>query len=229
MSVEQPHRPIRSYVLRQGRLTEGQQRAFQVLWPQYGLSLEQRPLRIPAIFGRETALTLEIGFGNGEALAEDAARHPEQDFLGIEVHTPGVGHLMIKLAEQASTNVRILHTDAMDLLRHHLPETSLDRVHLYFPDPWHKRRHHKRRIVQKGFADLIARALKPGGVIHMATDWEDYAKQMMAVFSDHRDFRNQAGKGNYSPRPETRPMTKFEQRGQRLGHGVWDLLFERKG
>jgi tRNA (guanine-N7-)-methyltransferase len=227
MTLEQPHRPIRSYVLRQGRLTEGQQRAFQVLWPQYGLTLGQHPLQLAAIYGRIAPLTLEIGFGNGEALAQLAARHPEQDFLGIEVHTPGVGHLMIKLAEQESTNVRILHTDAMELLHHHLPENCLERVHLYFPDPWHKRRHHKRRIVQKGFADLVARVLKPGGVIHMATDWEDYAMQMMAVFSGHGFFRNQAGKGQFSPRPETRPMTKFEQRGQRLGHGVWDLLFER--
>jgi tRNA (guanine-N7-)-methyltransferase len=227
MTAEQPHRPIRSYVLRQGRLTQGQQRAFQELWPQYGLNPTQHSLQFKAIFGREAPLTLEIGFGNGEALAQLAARHAQQDFLGIEVHSPGVGHLMIKLAEQESTNVRILHADAMELLRHHLPENSLDRVHLYFPDPWHKRRHHKRRIVQREFADLIARALKPGGVIHMATDWEDYAMQMMAVFTDHDDFRNLTGKGRFSPRPETRPLTKFEQRGQCLGHGVWDLLFER--
>ncbi|MGD8913396.1 MAG: tRNA (guanosine(46)-N7)-methyltransferase TrmB [Candidatus Thiodiazotropha sp.] len=227
MSIEQSHRPIRSYVLRQGRLTEAQQRAFKSLWPQYGLALGQQPLQFASIFGREAPVTMEIGFGNGEALAQLAARHPEEDFLGVEVHTPGVGHLMLKLAEQESSNVRILQTDAMELLRHHLPQASLHRVQLYFPDPWHKRRHHKRRIVQLAFADLIQQALSPGGVIHMATDWEDYARQMMAVFTQHRGFRNQAGKGNYSPRPETRPMTKFEQRGQRLGHGVWDLLFER--
>jgi tRNA (guanine-N7-)-methyltransferase len=208
-------------------LTEGQQRAFQELWPQYGLTLDQQPLRFASIFGREAPLTLEIGFGNGEALTQIAARHPEEDFLGVEVHTPGVGHLMLKLAEQESDNVRILQTDAMELLRHHLPQACLSRVQLYFPDPWHKRRHHKRRIVQQSFADLIQRALKPGGVIHMATDWEDYAQQMMTVFTHHSGFRNQAGKGNFSPRPQTRPMTKFEQRGQRLGHGVWDLLFER--
>lgn len=227
MSDEQSHRPIRSYVLRQGRLTEGQQRAFQELWPQYGLTLDQQPLRFASIFHREAPITLEIGFGNGEALAQIAARHPEEDFLGVEVHTPGVGHLMLRLAEQESDNVRILQTDAMELLRQHLPQASLTRVQLYFPDPWHKRRHHKRRIVQQTFADLIQRALRPGGVIHMATDWEDYARQMMTVFTHHSGFRNQAGKGNFSPRPETRPMTKFEQRGQRLGHGVWDLLFER--
>jgi tRNA (guanine-N7-)-methyltransferase len=182
---------------------------------------------LATIFGRERPLTLEIGFGNGEALAQLAARHPEQDFLGVEVHTPGVGHLMIKLAEQESTNTRIVRADAMELLRHHLPDTCIDRVQLYFPDPWHKRRHHKRRIVQQEFADLIARVLKPGGVIHMATDWKAYAIQMIAIFSAHNSFRNQVGKGKFAPRPETRPMTKFEQRGQRLGHGVWDLLFER--
>jgi tRNA (guanine-N7-)-methyltransferase len=208
-------------------LTEAQQRAFKSLWPQYGLTLDHPPLQFASIFGRDAPVTMEIGFGNGEALAQLAARHPEEDFLGVEVHTPGVGHLMLKLAEQESSNVRILQTDAMELLRHHLPQASLHRVQLYFPDPWHKRRHHKRRIVQQAFADLIQRALSPGGVIHMATDWEDYARQMMTVFTQHSGFRNQAGKGNFSPRPETRPMTKFEQRGQRLGHGVWDLLFER--
>jgi tRNA (guanine-N7-)-methyltransferase len=228
MSVEQSQRPIRSYVLRQGRLTQGQQRAFEELWPQYGLTLDQHPLRFASIFGREAPLTLEIGFGNGEALAQIAEHHPDEDFLGVEVHTPGVGHLMLRLAQQECVNVRILRTDAMELLRHHLPQACLHRVQLFFPDPWHKRRHHKRRMVQQPFADLIHRALKPGGVIHMATDWEDYARQMMALFSQHSGFRNQAGKGHFSPRPQTRPMTKFEQRGQRLGHGVWDLLFERK-
>jgi tRNA (guanine-N7-)-methyltransferase len=229
MPAEQPQRPIRSYVLRQGRLTEGQQRAFQELWPRYGLTLDHHPLDFISLFGRQAPLTLEIGFGNGEALAQIAARHPDEDFLGVEVHTPGVGHLMLKLAEQESLNVRILQTDAMQLLRQQIPESSLDRVLLYFPDPWHKRRHHKRRIVQQEFADLIYRSLKPGGILHMATDWQDYAQQMMAVFTQHSGFCNQAGKGNYSPRPETRPLTKFEQRGQRLGHGVWDLLFERIG
>ncbi|MEW8507444.1 MAG: tRNA (guanosine(46)-N7)-methyltransferase TrmB [Candidatus Thiodiazotropha sp.] len=227
MSAETSHRPIRSYVLRQGRLTEGQQRAFQVLWPRYGITLDQGPLELTALFGRRKPLTLEIGFGNGGALAQLAARHPDEDFLGVEVHSPGVGRLMLALAAQESENVRILQSDAMELLRHHLPEASLQRVLLYFPDPWHKRRHHKRRIVRPEFTELIHRALKPGGVIHMATDWEAYAAQMMTLFSRHGGFRNQAGEGHYSPRPETRPITKFEQRGERLGHGVWDLLFER--
>ncbi|MES9992358.1 MAG: tRNA (guanosine(46)-N7)-methyltransferase TrmB [Candidatus Thiodiazotropha sp.] len=227
MSTESSHRPIRSYVLRQGRLTEGQQRAFQELWPRYGVTLEQGELGLASLFGREAPLTLEIGFGNGEALAQLAARHPEQDFLGVEVHSPGVGHLMLTLDAQESVNVRILQCDAMELLRHHLPAASLHKILLYFPDPWHKRRHHKRRIVDREFTDLVHRALKPDAVIHMATDWEDYARQMMAQFSQHSGFRNQAGVENFSPRPKSRPLTKFEQRGERLGHGVWDLLFER--
>ncbi|MCU7935178.1 MAG: tRNA (guanosine(46)-N7)-methyltransferase TrmB [Candidatus Thiodiazotropha sp. (ex Dulcina madagascariensis)] len=224
-----PHRPIRSYVLRQGRMTEGQQRAFDELWPRYGLNLGAERLKLYQLFGNHNPVTLEIGFGNGEALNLMAAEHPEQNFLGIEVHRPGIGHLMIKLAEQQSHNVRILQTDAMELLRRHMDVASLCRILLYFPDPWHKRKHHKRRIVQAEFAELAYQTLGPGGLLHMATDWQDYAKQMMAVLSGHPGFINQAGSGKFSPRPETRPLTKFEQRGERLGHGVWDLLFERKG
>jgi len=220
-------RPIRSYVLRQGRMTEAQQRAFDTLWPSYGLTLDDVPLDLPAIFGNTNPVTLEIGFGNGDTLAQLAQQHPERNYLGVEVHSPGVGHLMIKLAQQESTNVRILQTDALALLRRQLPAASLASVLLYFPDPWHKRRHHKRRIVRPEFAELIHRALTPGGLLHMATDWEDYARHMMRVLSAHPGFVNQAGAGEFSPRPTSRPLTKFEQRGQRLGHGVWDLLFER--
>ncbi len=222
------HRPIRSFVLRQGRMTEAQQRAFETLWPRYGLTLGETELNLPALFGNDHPMTLEIGFGNGEALAQQALRHPERNFLGVEVHSPGVGHLMIRLAQQESDNVRILQCDAMQLLRHHLPAGSLAAVLLFFPDPWHKKRHHKRRIVQPEFADRVYRALVPGGLLHMATDWEDYAGQMLRVLSEHPGFDNMAGRGGYSPRPEDRPLTKFEQRGQRLGHGVWDLLFERR-
>ncbi|MEJ2407504.1 MAG: tRNA (guanosine(46)-N7)-methyltransferase TrmB [Candidatus Thiodiazotropha sp.] len=223
------HRPIRSYVLRQGRMTEAQQRAFETLWPRYGLTLDEGVLDLPALFGNDRPVTLEIGFGNGEALAQQAQRHPERNYLGVEVHSPGVGHLMIKLAQQESENARILQCDAMELLRHHLPAGSLAAVLLYFPDPWHKKRHHKRRIVRPEFAELIHRVLMPGGLLHMATDWEDYAGQMLNILSDHPGFINQAGDGQFAPRPEDRPLTKFEQRGQRLGHGVWDLLFERQG
>jgi tRNA (guanine-N7-)-methyltransferase len=221
-------RPIRSYVLRQGRMTEAQQRAFENLWPQYGLELPEGLLDLASLFGNANPVFLEIGFGNGEALAQTAARHPQYNYLGIEVHGPGVGHLLLKLAEQQSGNVRILQCDAMELLRHHLPEASLSGLMLFFPDPWHKKRHHKRRIVQPEFVRLIHRAMIPGGVLHMATDWEDYAQHMLAVLSTSPGFRNLAGADSFSPRPEERPLTKFEQRGQRLGHGVWDLLYTRE-
>jgi tRNA (guanine-N7-)-methyltransferase len=222
------YRPIRSYVLRQGRLTEAQQRAFETLWPRYGLTLDNGALDLADGFGSERPVTLEIGFGNGEGLAQQARRHPDRNFLGVEVHSPGVGHLMLQLAEHESDNVRILQCDAMELLRHHLAEQSLAAVLLFFPDPWPKRRHHKRRIVQAEFTELVHRALMPSGQLHMATDWEDYAQQMLQVLTDHPGFINQAGAGHFSLRPDTRPLTKFELRGQRLGHGVWDLLFERR-
>ena len=223
------HRQIRSYVLRQGRMTEAQQRAFDTLWPRYGLNLgdDDTPLDLYTIFGNDRPVTLEIGFGNGETLAQLALRHPERNFLGVEVHSPGVGHLMIRLQQQESDNVRILRTDALALLRRHLPPASLAGVLLYFPDPWPKQRHHKRRIVRPEFLDRVHQALIPGGMLHMATDWEHYARQMMRLLSAHTGFRNRAGEGAYSPRPDDRPLTKFEQRGQRLGHGVWDLIFER--
>jgi tRNA (guanine-N7-)-methyltransferase len=225
---EQKPRPIRSYVLRQGRMTEGQQRAYEALWPRYGLELDTGQLDLTELYEQPQPVTLEIGFGNGESLRQLAQKETEKNFLGIEVHGPGVGHLMIQLDQYELTNVRILKSDAMELLRHHLQPDSLQRVLLYFPDPWHKRKHNKRRIVQDEFAELVFRALIPGGILHMATDWEDYAIQMMKVLSSHKGFKNQAGEGNFSPRPETRPLTKFEQRGERLGHGVWDLLFERE-
>jgi tRNA (guanine-N7-)-methyltransferase len=225
---DQKPRPIRSYVLRQGRMTEGQQRAYQALWPRYGLQLGSGQLDLSELYEKPQPVTLEIGFGNGESLRQLAQKQAEQNFLGVEVHGPGVGHLMIQLDQYELNNVRILKSDAMELLRHHLKPSSLQRVLLYFPDPWHKRKHNKRRIVQDEFAELVFRALIPGGVLHMATDWQDYADQMMRVLSLHQGFKNQAGEGNFSLRPETRPLTKFEQRGERLGHGVWDLLFERQ-
>lgn len=227
-SEEKRLRPIRSYVLRQGRMTEAQQRAFETLWSRYGLTLGDGLLGLSDIFGNSNPVTLEIGFGNGEALAQLAQRHPERNYLGVEVHSPGVGHLMIKLAQQECCNVRILQCDALALLRHHLAAASLAAVLLYFPDPWPKQRHHKRRIVRPEFADLVHRTLIPGGVLHMATDWENYAQHMLRLLSAHAGFNNRARAGEFSPRPESRPLTKFEQRGQCLGHGVWDLLFERR-
>jgi tRNA (guanine-N7-)-methyltransferase len=228
LTAARPQRPIRSYVLRQGRMTEGQQRAFSELWPRYGLEPPASELDLPRLFGNDHPVTLEIGFGNGESLAQMALQNPQRNYLGIEVHGPGVGHLMLRLAAQESRNVRILQVDAMELLRRHLPAGTLSEVLLFFPDPWPKQRHHKRRIVQPEFARLVQRALQPGGLLHMATDWEAYARQMMAVLTTTPGMLNLAGPGSYAPRPDSRPLTKFERRGQHLGHGVWDLLFSRR-
>ncbi len=242
MSGTSSHRPIRSFVRREGRLTRGQQRALDTLWPRFGVdtpgvevleadrrALNPVPLDLAALFGRATPgdRVLEVGFGNGASLAEMAATHPGNDYLGIEVHRPGVGNLLRLLGEQDLKNVRVICDDAVQVLKYHLPDASLDRVQLYFPDPWHKKRHHKRRIATPAFAALVAQKLKPGGVFHLATDWRDYAEQMLTVMEAASAYRNLAGTGEYSPRPDWRPLTKFEQRGQRLGHGVWDLLFER--
>lgn len=220
-------RQIRSYVLREGRLTRGQERAFETVWPRFGVAFNGQPLDLPQLFGNANPVTLEIGFGNGESLASMAAAAPDQNFLGIEVHRPGVGHLLMRIEELGLENLRVMRHDATEVLRQGIRDQALDRLLLFFPDPWHKKRHHKRRILNPGFLDQLARVLRPGGVFHAATDWEDYALQMMDMLSaDHR-FSNRAGAGNYSPKPDYRPLTKFEQRGQRLGHGVWDLLFER--
>ncbi len=180
------------------------------------------------MFGNRHPLYLEIGFGNGEALTQLAQRHPDRNYLGIEVHRPGVGHLLLRLEELGLHNVRILRRDAVEMLRRHLPPHSLSGIYLWFPDPWPKKRHHKRRIVQPEFARLSARALACGGLLHMATDWEHYAQQMLEVMNAAEDFENTVARGGFVPRPEHRPLTKFEQRGQRLGHGVRDLVFRRR-
>jgi tRNA (guanine-N7-)-methyltransferase len=223
---ESYQRRIRSFVRREGRITRGQQRALDELWPKYGIAADS-PVDLDRLFGHAAPRTLEIGFGNGEALARMAELQPEQDFIGIEVHRPGVGHLLRLLEERAIENVRIYNADAVQVIEECLPDGSLDRVLLFFPDPWHKKRHHKRRIVQPEFAGLLAKKLKPGGILHMATDWEDYAEHMLAVMQASGDFRKCAGTGEHSPRPDCRPVTKFELRGRHLGHDVWDLVFER--
>jgi tRNA (guanine-N7-)-methyltransferase len=223
---DHPVRKIRSFVRREGRLTRGQQHALKVLWPRYGLETTAL-LNLDKVFGRSTPRTLDIGFGNGDTLLTLAAEQPETDFIGIEVHRPGVGRLLHELESRALTNVRVIREDAVPVLNDCLPDNCLDRLLLFFPDPWHKKRHHKRRIVQAEFIALLAKKIKPGGILHMATDWENYADHMLAVLGESSAFRNCAGPGNFSPRPDYRPTTKFEQRGQRLGHGVWDLLFER--
>ena len=223
-----PAREIRSFVRREGRITRGQRRALDELWPRYGLDTVGR-VDPAGIFERVAPLTLEIGFGNGESLATMAAQAPDTNFIGIEVHRPGVGHLLQELDRQSLDNVRVFNEDAVKVLEDCLPDGCLDRLLLFFPDPWHKKRHHKRRIVQPGFIEMIAAKLKPGGILHMATDWENYAGHMLEVMGQSDKFRNCAGTGLYSVKPGYRPVTKFERRGRRLGHGVWDLLFERTG
>ncbi len=220
-------RGIRSFVLRGGRLTVGQQRALERHWPAMGLALSEGDLDIHAAFGREAATVLEIGFGMGASLVEMAAARGEVNFIGCEVHPPGVGSLLMACAEREVQNVRVYREDAVLVLRDCIADAGLDGVQLYFPDPWPKKKHHKRRILQPDFATLVGRKLKPGGWFHMATDWQEYAGYMLEVMENHGGFRNQAGTGNYSPRPHWRPKTKFERRGERLGHGVWDLVFER--
>jgi len=208
-------------------MTPGQKRALQQLMPRYGL--EPGSLVDPvAIFHRQAPLILEIGFGNGESLAAMAAAAPQTDFIGIEVHRPGVGHLLQELDRQALNNVRVICEDAVTVIRSSLPDHCLDRLLLFFPDPWHKKRHHKRRIVQAEFIELLAQKLKPGGILHMATDWENYAEQMLEVMEKTPELHNCAGRRKYSEKPGYRPVTKFERRGLKLGHGVRDLLFQRR-
>jgi len=225
---QQPRlRTIKSYVMRAGRITEAQQRALDEGWPRFGLELDAGLQDFDRVFGRQAPRTLEIGFGMGQSLLEMAAAAPEQDFIGVEVHKPGVGALINGLLKQGLTNVRIYSCDAIDVLRQCVPDASLGRVLLFFPDPWHKARHHKRRIVQPAFAELVRQKLRVGGVLHMATDWEPYAEHMLEVLSAAPGYRNLAADGRYVPRPAERPVTKFERRGERLGHGVWDLKFQR--
>ena len=223
----QPKRPIRSFVRREGRLTPGQQRAIDELWSSFGIDQDDKVLNFAAIFGRSAPITLEIGYGNGESLVQMARAAPERDFVGIEVHRPGVGRLLHRIEELGLTNLKTLCADAVEVLKGQIPEESIDRVQLFFPDPWHKKRHHKRRIVSDEWLMLVRSRLLMAGTIHMATDWQHYAVQMLADLSSAEGFENCAEAGGYIPRPESRPLTKFEQRGLDRGHGVWDLLFRR--
>ena len=220
-------RKIRSFVLRQGRFTDAQQRAFDELWPRFGLAYAGTPRDFDAAFVRRAPRILEIGFGNGEALRYSAQRDPARDHVGIEVHAPGVGRLLNALAADAATNVKLYHHDAVEVLEHEIADGSLDEARIYFPDPWHKKRHHKRRLVNPEFAALLVRKLAPGGRLHLATDWQDYAEQMWDVLDATPGIANRAGPRGSVPRPDWRPQTHFEARGLRLGHGVWDLLYDR--
>ena len=222
------HRPIRSYVLREGRVTAGQERALATLWPRFGVDYAGVPLDLSVLFGNDRPVWLEIGVGNGDNLAALAERHPDRNFLGIEVHRPGIGHLLLRLETRALGNVRLLRHDAVEVLSHSLAPASLAGAFLFFPDPWPKRRHHKRRILQPGLVDLLARAIRPGGLFLAATDCEGYAQQMLAVIEASPAFENLAGRGAFSPRPQERTPTRFEQRSQRLGLRVWDLVLRRR-
>jgi tRNA (guanine-N7-)-methyltransferase len=221
------HRTVRSFVLRAGRLTEGQQRALVELWPQYGIEEGEGELDLESLFGNDQPVIMEIGFGNGEATWQMASNEPGRNFLGVEVHKPGVGHLLLKIEEHHIGNLRIACEDAVELLRKRIPDQALSGVRIYFPDPWPKKRHHKRRIVQRPFIDLLARKMNPGGILHLATDWEPYAAHILEVIRASAYFENLSPDGGAGPRPEWRPETKYEKRGERLGHGVYDLVFRR--
>ncbi len=222
-----PLRRIRSFVRRQGRLTKGQQHALDHYWPVMGVEYSAEPLDLVALFGRDAPVTLEIGFGMGSSLVEMAKTNPQQNFLGIEVHSPGVGACLSAAHDEGVENLRVMCHDAVEVLEKMIPDGSLHMVQLFFPDPWHKARHNKRRIVQAPFAQLVLNKLQPGGVFHMATDWEPYAEHMLEVMSSVEGYENLSPTQDYVPRPASRPVTKFEQRGHRLGHGVWDLMFGR--
>jgi len=218
-------RHIRSFVLRQGRVSPAQQRACETLLPRFGIPYHPQPLDMQKVFGRNAPLILEIGFGMGESTASIALAHPENDYLAIEVHTPGVGNLLKLIDSYHISNIRIIQHDAVDVLRNMISDGSLDGVHIFFPDPWHKARHNKRRLIQAPFISHLMKKLKSGSYIHVATDWKDYAEQVLKVLSEESLLENTAI--DFAQRPAYRPLTKFEQRGVRLGHGVWDLIFRR--
>jgi tRNA (guanine-N7-)-methyltransferase len=221
------NRRIRSFVLRQGRLTKGQAHALETQWPKYGVEYAAQSIDLDTLFGRkDSKKILEIGFGMGDATAKIAQTLPDCDFLAVEVHTPGVGSLLKQIEELALTNIRIIQHDAVEVLQSMLADESLDGVHIFFPDPWHKKRHHKRRLIQAEFVKLLCRKLKIGGYIHVATDWQEYAEWVLEVLNAESQLKNTAE--SYAEKPSYRPLTKFENRGLKLGHGVWDLLFKKR-
>jgi len=218
-------RPIRSYVLRQGRMTDAQRRARAELMPRFGIPFSATALDLDAAFGRHAPRILEIGFGMGEGTAAMAQAHPENDYLAVEVHSPGVGSLLRRIGELELANVRIIQHDAVDVVKHMIAPASLDAAHIFFPDPWPKKRHHKRRLIQAPFVALLAERLKPGGILHAATDWEEYARHILVTLGAEPLLVNTAS--GFAPRPDYRPLTKFESRGLGLGHPVWDVIFRR--
>ncbi len=225
--IDKHIRTIRSFVKREGRLTAGQQQAIDSQWAEFGVDYEKRPLNIRDLFQRDAQTILEIGFGNGDSLWQMAQANPQKNYLGIEVHRPGVGHLLRLVENSDCKNIRVSNYDAIDVLQDQIADNSIDRLQLFFPDPWHKKKHNKRRIVQDNFLIQVARVLKSDGIFHLATDWEHYAKHMLETLNNSDLFTNLSADNTYVPKPEERPTTKFEKRGQRLGHGVWDLLFQK--
>jgi tRNA (guanine-N7-)-methyltransferase len=228
MNPQTHPRGVRSFVLRAGRVTDGQQRALATLWPHFGLEYTPAPCDLAALFGREAPRIVEIGFGNGAHLIQMASARPESDFLGVEVHRPGVGRVLLEVERLDLHNVRVSNHDAVEVLGHQVPEACLDEALVLFPDPWHKKRHHKRRLLNEAFVALLASRLKGGGILRTATDWEPYAIAMLEVLGGCALLENTAADGGYVPRPPSREPTRFERRGERLGHGVWDLAFRRR-
>lgn len=218
---------LRSFVRRQGRITERQTRALERLWPIFGLKLENGLLNFKEVFARESQVTLEIGFGMGNSLLAMAKANPLEDFIGIEVHRPGIGSLLASLEEEAVKNIRIFSEDARAVLAKNLPDNSLSKILIFFPDPWPKKRHHKRRLVNADFLKELVQKLLPGGLLHLATDWEEYAQEMMQAVSSLKSLKNLAGEGLYFEGEKLRPLTKFEARGRSLGHGIWDIVAEK--
>jgi tRNA (guanine-N7-)-methyltransferase len=223
----QTQRHIRSFVLRAGRMTPGQERALTELWPSYGVELAAGPLDLEATFGRRAPRCLEIGFGVGEVIGSLAENNPHIDYLGVEVHRPGVGRLLLRAAQADVRNLRVICHDAVEVLRDKIRDDSLDEILVFFPDPWHKKRHHKRRLIEPAFVDLAASRLCAGGVLRLATDWQAYAEQMLAVCNANPYIESLSEDGTYVARPDFRPATRFERRGARLGHGVWDLAYRK--
>ncbi len=221
-------RRIRSFVLRAGRTTAAQERALDQLWPRYGLDLPQGTLDLTTAFGRGAPRCLEIGFGVGEVIGSLAQTNPHIDYLGIEVHRAGVGRLLLRAQQSALKNLRVICHDAVEVLRDHIEDACFDEVLVFFPDPWHKKRHHKRRLIEASFVSLAAVKLLPGGILRLATDWQDYAEQMLAVCNANPALRSLSPDLTYVARPGFRPPTRFERRGERLGHGVWDLAYAKR-
>ena len=225
--TDSKHRNIRSFVLRKGRLTVAQQYALDELWPHYGIEKGETTLDFGDHFDQSGEVIVEIGFGNGESTWQMALEEPDKNFIGIEVHKPGVGHLLLRLEEHAIENVRIACEDAVPFLQNRIADKSLAGVRIYFADPWPKKRHHKRRIIQSEFVNVLARCISTGGILHLATDWQPYAEHVLEVMQTNTDFVNLSPEGDYCDRPDWRPYTKYEQRGERLGHEVRDLLYQR--